>query len=50
MMCNQMCNRAGFALTAVVAGIVLMLALGFAKDPNEGEKVHESRRARRFST
>jgi len=35
---NRICKNAGFALTGFVAGITLMLALGFAKDPNEGEK------------
>jgi hypothetical protein len=31
-------KNAGFALTGFVAGIILMLALGFAKGPNKGEK------------
>ena len=38
MLRNRLCKNAGLALTGFVAGITLMLALGFAKDPNKGEK------------
>lgn len=38
MLRNRICKNAGLALTGFVAGITLMLALGFAKDPNSGEK------------
>ena len=38
MLRNRICKNAGFAVAGFVGGIVLMLALGFAKDPNEGEK------------
>ena len=38
MLRNQIGKNAGVAVAGFVAGITLMLALGFAKDPNKGEK------------